>query len=89
MTTLLPGSAVEDVLAAAADQHVVARPAGQDVVAGTADQDVVAVAAIGGEQHAGPSPEALMTSSPPRPLMTMWSLASKLEIVTSLPDPTP
>src|SRR5262245_31426994 len=35
-----------------------------------------------------PSPDAVMTSSPPRPLMTMRSLfASKLEIVTSVARP--
>ena len=43
---VVAGSAVEDVLPAAADQHVVAGTAVQRVVAGAADQDVVAVAAI-------------------------------------------
>ena len=83
------GSAVEDVLSAVADQDVVSCPAGQRVIAGAADQDVVAVAAIGGELYAaGASPVALMTSSPPSPLMTSWSLAaSKLVIVTSRVTP--
>ena len=42
ITTSLPGAAVEDVEARAADQHVVAGAAEQRVVAGAAEQDVVA-----------------------------------------------
>ena len=79
---VVAGSAVEHVLPGAADQDVVAGTAGQGVIAGTADQDVIAVAAIGGEQDAGRKSRRLMTSSPPRPLITMRSLASKFEIVT-------
>ncbi len=80
-------SAVENVLPRAADQHVVARAAGQSVVAGAADQDIVAVAAIRGELQRRPKPRRSMTSSPPRPLMTMRSGLSKLVIVTSVARP--
>ena len=71
-------AAVEDVEAAAADQHVVAGAADEDVVAGAADQDVVAVAAIG-RSAAMPRirPDASITSSPPRPLMTMPVVAPR------------
>jgi hypothetical protein len=45
-------TAVEDVLAGAADKHVVSGIAVESIVPGATDQDIVAIAAIGGELEA-------------------------------------
>ena len=70
---VVAGSAVEDVLPAAADQHVVARAAVQVSLPALPTRTSSPSPPLAMSCIAVPSPDASITSSPPRPLMTIRS----------------